>query len=778
MTTTGSTTCPEVCLTRQRHTFRLVASLAATLLLAVAPAGAITYVHHFQPGPRTPTGGLVSDGTSFYGTTASGGFSDRGTVFRIKADGSDFTVLHEFAGNTSEGGRPLGPLVLTGGSLYGTTSGGGANYRGTVFKMSTDGSTFQTLHVFGLPPDGEGPGAGLTLHGTFLYGTTELGGAADLGTVFRIDTDGNNYSRLHEFVTGGSQGSSPMGLLAVSPTGIVFGTASGGGSGGIGTIFSWDSSSTPAFSVLHHFATGGASGANPEGGLLLVGTTLYGTTTNGGGSGLGSVFSFPAAGGSITMLHSFTGAADGQYPGASTLTSDGSTLYGVVAEGGSSGDGTIFSLPVGGGAITVLHHFVGDDGSSPRGRLLLESGNLYGITRWGGAPDEGVFFMVASGGGGFSAPYTFPGSSSDGSIPRAGLVADAAGYLYGTTSSHGLEANGGIFKVKTDGSEYTILHSFADDATNGYESYSPLVLDAAGNLYGTTCYGGQFGSGTIFAIMTDGTGFDILHSFAGDPVDGACPRGRLLLDGTILYGTTEYGGSGGDGTVFKLDLEPAVPTLSVLHSFASADGVNPTGGVILDGAGFLHGTTSYGGTGDHGTIYTIDTDGNNFSVLHRFASGVDDGSHPHGELVIDGSGDLYGTTAEGGAASGLGWGTVFRFTSGSGITLLHSFTSDPDGRFPHAGLVLAPGGWLYGTTDGGGASGGYGTVFALTTSGTDYQLLGSLASDPDGAFPQAALLLEGGTLYGVTTEGGTSGWGTVFSITSPVPVELQRFSVE
>ncbi|MBI5446233.1 MAG: hypothetical protein HY900_34090 [Deltaproteobacteria bacterium] len=325
-----------------------VFALVAAALLAALPATAITYIHQFPPDPRSPWAPLVSDGAgNLYGTTIGGGASDRGIVFTIKTDSTGFAVLHEFAGGVAEGWGPLGRLVLEGGFLYGTTQGGGASGNGTIFKVQTDGTLFATLHSFaGGPADGESP-AGLTSDGAGnLYGTTQYGGASGNGAVFSIQTGGAGCGVVYS-LGGGTEGAFPLGELALDGAGNLYGTTSQSGASGSGTIFKVSTDGL-TFSVLHAFAGAPADGRDAEGGLLLLGGTLYGTTLLGGATGQGSVFSISTSGGGITLLHSFAGGpADGKNPRAAVLVSDGVNLYGATEYGGSSDLGTVFSMTMG-----------------------------------------------------------------------------------------------------------------------------------------------------------------------------------------------------------------------------------------------------------------------------------------------------------------------------------------------------------------------------------------------------------------------------------------------
>jgi uncharacterized repeat protein (TIGR03803 family) len=252
----------------------------------------------------------------------------------------------------------------------------------------------------------------------------------------------------------------------------------------------------------------------------------------------------------------------------------------------------------------------------------------------------------------------------------------------------------------------TLLHSFAGGNTDGSTPWAGLVRDSSGNLYGTTYYGGTGGAGVVFKTTSTGT-TTILHSFAGGNSDGAYPSfGSLVRDSSgNLYGTTYSGGTGGEGVVFKTT---STGTTTILHSFAggNSDGAYAFAGLDMDSSGNLYGTTYSGSTGGAGVVFKTTSTGTT-TVLHSFTGGNSDGANPYAGLVMDSSGNLYGTTYSGGA------GVVFKTTSTGTTTILHSFAGgNSDGAHPYAGLVMDSSGNLYGTSLQGG-SGGFGVVFKL-----------------------------------------------------------------
>jgi uncharacterized repeat protein (TIGR03803 family) len=385
-----------------------------------------------------------------------------------------------------------------------------------------------------------------------------------------------------------------------------------------------------------------------------------------------------------------------------------------------------------------------------------------------------LFLAVA---GASAVPYTdlydFTALSStdtnvDGSGPMADLVL-SSNKLYGTATDGGTNGLGTIFAIDTDGLEFTNLHNF-DQRTNGAGPLAALVL-SGDMLYGTTRAGGSNDLGTIFAISTNGMGFVLLHVFGGSLVEdpttglnynsgGAFPETDMVLSNGTLYGATEQGGSGGNGTLFKITTDGS--DFTVLHNFTNFDGGFPSVHMVLDGSN-LFGATRFGGSsytnsdGGNGTLFRIDTNGLGFTNLYSFG---DYAADPFAGLVLSGN-TLYGTTLLGsGSPDTAPYGTVFKInTDGTGFTTIYSLDPELGGGDPSAGLVIS-GNTIYATELGFDYGG---TVFAVNTDGTGYTNLTSFNS-PGVPESLTGLLLSGGTLYGTAWNGGANGSGEVFAL--------------
>ena len=384
------------------------------------------------------------------------------------------------------------------------------------------------------------------------------------------------------------------------------------------------------FNVLYTF-TGGSNGENPSAGVTYKAGNLYGTTWAGGPANYGTVYELKDIGSGwiYNPLYSFTGGTDGAVPSAPVVFGPDGALYSTAEFGGSNGDGTVFKLRPSPTACTTA------------------------LCRW----SESVL-------------YTFEGST-DGSKP-IGLLFDQAGNLYGTTSGGGAYGDGTAYELTSSGSGWTknILHSFGLDGDGITPYRSVLIFDNAGNLYGTTYFGGQYNAGTVFQLTPSGSGWteNVLYSFTGNG-DGRYPYSGLIIDQSgNLYGTTTDAGSNYGGTVFELSPSGGGWTYSVLYSLTGAlgDSCGPAYALVMDAGQNLYGTTECDGANSLGNVFKLTNTGGSWSYtsLHDFTGGSD-GSWPLSSVTFDTSGNLYGTTYFGGnlnCYSPYGCGVVWEIT--------------------------------------------------------------------------------------------------------------------
>jgi len=705
-----------------------------------------------------------------YGTTSAGGSNALGTVFKIRREGSNYIVLHAFTG--ADGRSPQAGLMLgSDGVLYGSTSAGGSNTTGTLFKLNRDGTAFSVLHHFSGPVSDWGSPRATLCQGAdgLVYGTTFYGGSNNAGTVFKISTNGNSYAVLHHFT--GPDGHAPSGRLLQGLNGALYGTTYQGGVSNVGTIFTLSTDGS-GYTVLYNFKktrTGSVyNGYNPAGGLVQGSDgVLYGTTVSGGGwfkNGTGTVFKIDPDGGGYTVLLSFNGTyMQGAGPRCELLLGSDGTLFGTAMGALSTGyAGSAFAVRTNGSSPRALHEFTisANDGSFPVGTLAQDpNGMLFGINSQGGLSGVGTIFGVLPNGTGFRTLHNFSPSGGDPKEPRGRLVQDNNGFIYGVTSTGGTNGCGTIFKINPDGSGYSTLRTYA-----GLDGRNPrgLMLNPDGLLYGTTFSGGISNCGTVFRTTMDGSFYSVLHSFDG--LGGANPEaGVTLATNGVLYGTTYGGGTGyygsSDGTIYRLN--PDGTGFAKLRDFNHGngpDGCYPRAGIVQGIDGIL-----YGGTPSSwqwsGNVFRLNLDGGAFTLLHIFSDPSDDWAGLFSDLLQSSDQMFYGATEQ---------GIIFRMNpDGSSFQELHSF--EYSWPYQKSYLVFGSNDSIYGVNSSGGPNLA-GTIFKISRDGTGYAMLHTFgAKSTDGANPAGPLLLgKDGLLYGTTSGGGAMGCGTVFRMV-PLP---------
>jgi uncharacterized repeat protein (TIGR03803 family) len=642
---------------------------------------------------------LVKDASGdFFGTTITGGASNLGTVFEIVSGTGISKTIASFAG-ASNGSAPYGALIIDGsGNLFGTASAGGSAGDGTVFEIASGSGTITTLATFHGTTDGANPHGGLVEDGSGnLYGTATNGGASGAGTVFEVVSGSGTVTTLATFT--------------------------------------------------------GANGSNPYAAPIMDGSgNLFGTAQTGGGIGDGTVWEVANGSGTVTTLGTFNGT-NGYYPFGGVVEDGSGNLYGAASGGGTSGFGTAYEVVHGSGTITTLANFGGGGGGSPNSDVVRDaSGNLYGTAIVGGANNDGSVWEVVSGSGNVTALASF--NVTNGKFPKGGLVRDGSGNLFGTTSIGGSANNGVVFEVKSGSGNVTVLANF-NAHNSGENALGGTIIDASGNLYGTTYVGGTSNDGTVFEVAHGTGAVTTLATFTGG--NGENPQGSLIIDGSgNLYGTTVNGGSGFAGTVFEVAAGSG--TITTLATFTGTNGAYPYGGLTRDASGNLYGTTNGGGASGAGTVFEVVNGSGNVTTLGTFTGA--NGSGPYGNVVRDASGNVYGAAEAGGAS---GDGTIFKIVSGSGhITTLATFNGS-NGANPAGSLIMDASGNLFGTAYDGGASGA-GTVFKLANGSGTITTLATF-NGTNGSNPYGSLIEDSsGTLYGSTYNGGTGGNGTVFMV--------------
>jgi len=723
-----------------------------------------------QAGSRPTTPVILGTDGFFYGTTA-GRAPDLANVYRVGTDGSNYQVLHRFEANGGEM-FPGRVIEAADGRLYGTTSYGGSNNLGRVFRLNKDGSGYQELHQFTSAGfDGQVPAAGLTEGANgMLYGVTAQGGSNNAGTVYRLARDGSNYQLLHTFTHDYQDGEQPRAVLVKGPGNTLYGTTSVGSSNNMGTVFKLNEDGS-GDQTLYVFGSSISDARSPSAELLLGSDGyFYGTSPNGGSYGFGTAYRIKPDGTSYSVLYQFDSVTYG-VPGAAVAEGTDGALYGTTTEGCNCA-GTVFKLNKNGTGYTTLHSFMAStDGQMPEATLWIgTNGVLVGTTEYGGTYNTaGTLFTLNQNGSGYQILRYFYGTDGgDGRQPYAGLVEGSDGRLYGTTWEGGTYTLGTVYGVNKDGSGYQILHHFSNSGGDGQKPWAGLSEGTGGVLFGTTYYGGVTNCGTVFRVNHDGSGYAILHSF-GSGTDGTYPRGQLIEGpDAFLYGTACLGGSNNLGIVFQLDHNGG--SYAVLHTFSPRPELNyPLAGLCLASNGLFYGSTAYGGSSNSGGIFQMNPDGSGYLTLVSITNGVTErlsGGGPEGRLRECADGRLYGTTYRGGTTN---LGTVFRVEKdGTGFQVLHSFGVTPDdGQLPDGDLVEGADGALYSTTAFGGTN-NTGVAFMLNKDGSSYTVLKTFGGGTDPLGPRGGLVRGNDNLfYGASAGGGDHGNGAVFKLWPP-----------
>jgi uncharacterized repeat protein (TIGR03803 family) len=734
-----------------------VRDLETRLTPSVSTLASFSFPYGSFPWGGNPSSALIMDSSgNLYGTAPQGGAFGQGTVVELARGSGALITLASF--NGTDGGSPQSALLMdSSGNLYGTTASGGPDKDGTVFELAHGSSTITTLASFD-GTDGANPYGALIVDGSGnFYGTTVNGGTSNDGTVFELAKGSGMITTLASF--DGTDGANPYAGLLMDSSGNLYGTSEHLGAEGDGTLFQLANGSG-TITTLFSFGLR-PNGAAPYDSVIMDSSgNLYGTTSGNGLSGDPTVFEFDHATGTLTTLASFNDGSNGAYPVGALAMDSGGNLYGTTefggAYGGACGYGTVFELPHGSGAIMTLASFDGTDGSNPAAGLVMDSsGNLYGTTTGQGFPYKyGTVFEFAAGSGTIDTLASF--SAPRGANPAGPVAMDSKGDLYGTTFLGGPSDDGTVFEwVRATGSVKT-LASF--NGTNGQDPGTGLMMDTAGNLYGTTYYGGAFNDGTVFELAAGSGTITALASFNG--TDGSTPAAAPLVDaGGNLYGTTYRGGASGDGTVFEV--RAGSGTITTLVSFNGTNGALPEGALTMDSKGNLYGITEEGGTYGYGTVFELAPSSGAITTLATFNR--TNGSYPAAGLLMDSSGNLYGTADEGGK---YGYGTVFELAHGSGtITTLVSFNGI-NAFNPYGTLLMDPSGNLY-TTVGGDPSGG-GMVIELPQGRGPFTTLAAF-DVTNGGGPSGLVMDRRGDLYGIADWGGVAGDGTVFEMPGAVP---------
>ena len=454
----------------------------------------------------------------------------------------------------------------------------------------------------------------------------------------------------------------------------------------------------------------------------------------------------------FSVLHTFQYFPHGSSPYAPVNRTPQGDFYGTTGLGGPYNAGVVFKLSSA-GKETVLHTFTGGtDGATPYAGIVADSnGNLYGTTYQGGVAGAGVnklgagvVFKIDTTGHS-TVLYSFTGGA-DGSGPYAGVIVDSAGNLYGTTYNGGASGYGVVYKITPSGQE-TVLYSFTG-GNDGANPYAGVTMDSAGNLYGTTYVGGPYAVGVLYKVNPAGQE-TVLYSFGccGLTATGSHPKVGVMFDSAgNIYGAAGL-------VVYRLDKRENFTTLYQLNDNGGLSGL------ARDGAGDFYVTANPGGAWPNGALFKLA--GGNISLLYKFTGAVAPDSGPNGGPILDSAGNVYGTTPLLGAA-----GVVYEIEASGTVKMLYDFQPSPGGYAPSSGLTLDSAGNFYGTTGGGGGPADVGVLYKMSPAGQETVLHAFKGGKTDGANPGDRVVLDqAGNVYGATLHGGTYNQGVVYKLT-------------
>lgn len=667
--------------------------------------------------PHMPRGGVCAgDNDWLYGMVVFNGVDNSGGLYKIKKDGTGFTMVTNI---TNFPGATTIPYYHTDGNIY-------FSDESSIKKL--DPSTNTTTD---LPLNNWMYTRSLCIDSNdWIYYLT-IG-----NSISKIKTDGTQEANLYtmDFTTEGNSGFA--GLTEI-PGDSLFGIQTYGGSFDGGTLYSIKKDGT-GFTLHHHFTT--TTGIYPESKLIYFDGKLYGSTTQGGNFGFGVIFSINADGSNYRVIHHFeTGAYYGMPPAGNLAISSNGRIFGAYSQFlttlPSFQSYLLFKLDTSGANFDNL--FVLNQRQMGTGNLdicLLNDDSIFVPTSGMASFDGGALNYCDTSGNGWGL-YQF-GFSPTGFRPNS-LIKASNNKLYGTATIGGSAGSGVIYSVNDDGSSYTKLHEF-DENTEGYQPEGKLLEASDGKLYGTCRYGGPTGSGCIYRIDKDGNNFTSLFTFPQFD-QGFSPVGSLVEDNSgVLYGATFYG-SPSSGVIYKINKDGSNYTVLKTLNGGTTEFASPYNGVALSG-NYLYATCGYGGAENKGGVIRIKTDGTGYQVLHEF-NGTNDGSLPMGAPIVASNGKVYGTTSSGGNNM---TGTVYRVDiDGSNYTILRNLDDAVDGGFPVAGIIQASDGLLYGSTYAGGSGGGGGTLYKLNLDGSGFTVIRSFSVDNDGQGNSTLIDLRG-----------------------------------
>lgn len=715
------------------------------------------------------TPSLIFAQSKIWGITNKGGSGTIGTIYNTNNDGSNQALLHQFDANFA-GSKPQGDLIELNNKLYGYTKEGGNANAGVLFSYDLISSQYNLLYSFDGSANGANPTGKLMLaNNGLLYGVTSKGGLSNGGVLFSYNTATATYTKLHDFTF--VSGIEPDGGLVEQAAGELYGVTYRGGVNDKGVIFKYTIAGN---SYQNLFDFNALNGENPRGTLVKTPNGyLMGLTTNGGVNSKGVVFGYRASSGTFNKHVDLSSITGGNPEGSLVFHPITAKCYGLAAQDGINGQGTLFQIDTNGTSFLKLYDFVQLTGGHPKGTLSL-AGNtkLTGNTYDGGPANYGTVFTISTNGSNYNASGTYD-FFSVGANPYGGLYYSGSQYkYYGLCSSGGNTSSGMLVSIDTTNFAISSVFSFNDAGIDGGFPIGGIMKAGNGKVYGTTSKGGVNGVGTAFQMDAAGNNFVKIADFSS--ASGEDPRGNLIETSSGKFiGLSFSGGSFNYGCIYEIDASLPFPSTPVQKlALSSGLGTYPKGGIMKANNGKYYGLTSSGGANNDGVLFEYNPITNNYIKRHEFSS-LSSGSAPIGNLVQAANGSLYGVTSSGGANGG---GVIFKYNpTDSSFTKVYDFTN-ATGISPEGGLAYNHStNFFYGMTKLGGVN-AKGVIFTFqpqTYAYISFMHFGGL----NGEYPSGKLTFsDNAKLYGTTEFGGTNDLGVFFEVSNSNYTKLYDFN--
>jgi uncharacterized repeat protein (TIGR03803 family) len=676
-----------------------------------------------------------------YGVTENGSVT-HGRIYTANTNGSGYDIIHNF--NGTEGSQSRSEVVIEDNKLFGATRFGGVNNEGVLYSANTDGSNFNVLHSFSAISGGTAITAPVFNNG-ILYGAI-FGGPANYGVIYKFDLLSSLYTPIHFF--NDTDGAYPYSSPIIYNDSL-YGTTYLGGSGAGGVVYKLDLT-TDIFEVLYNFDLN-VDGSQSQSPPFIYGNKIY-VTVAGGGTAFGALLGrMNLDGSNYEHLHSFDTTLEGNSP-INSLCTDGLKLYGICNQGGGNAGGTLFSY-----GLESISPSISNIGTSdiPFAHIYTQNLSIQNLSTGTsvntlGVDVDGNVILVATPD---YASFIFTGNTSATCINEIYVHNLGGCSPINVLTDINLEAN--LIPVSTAMSEAYYEKIYDQAIATGY-SFVTVPILYNGKLYGAGGSGGDFGgtNGVLYTVNTDGSNYTITHSFSG--TGGYHPPDVPIIYNDILIGTTMAGGedSSQGGVIYTANTDGS--NYAVVHSFTEYTGDIPyTSPMIYNG--ILLGLTSYGGSTflSGGVLYSANTDGSNYTILYNFDH---TGKTPHSNPTLY-NGVLIGATYDG----GVGQGTIYSINpDGTNFTNLHSFDWLNDGAQPPCSPIIYNNILIGAAGNGGGFNIYDGTLYTANTDGSNFKVI-HLFDGPNGSSPNA-IVMRNDILYGVTRLGGLNSVGVIFSI--------------